>query len=76
MNEEFKLQFYFNLYKDYPVVNRERFRKYFEKLHGKFRYLNELLLMIEKYQHKKFGESIYSDVEYFNLKLCRRGRGK
>lgn len=76
MKEEFKLQFYFNLYKDYPVSSREKFKKYFEKNHGVFRYFNELTVMIDKYQHNKYGETLHSDVEYFNLKLQRRGIGK
>lgn len=53
--EEFKLQFYFNLYKDKALPNREELRKNFKKIHGEFKYLEELILMIEKYQIKTYG---------------------
>lgn len=76
MKEEFKLQFYFNLYKDYPVASKEKFKMHFEKNHGKFRYFSELYIMISKYQHDNYGETLHNDVEYFNLKLQRRGIGK
>lgn len=53
--EEFKLQFYFNLYKDKPFVNGVTFRKRFERMHGKFESINKLIVMIENYQIKKYG---------------------
>lgn len=48
--EEFKLQFYFNLYKDKPFVNGVTFKKRFERMHGKFESINKLIIMIENYQ--------------------------
>lgn len=69
--EEFKLQFYYNLYKEFPVVNRDNFRKLFEYRHGRFKYFNELVLMIEKHQHKMFGESLYNDTRFMP---SRKGR--
>lgn len=56
---EFKLEFYFNLYKDRPISTREEFRIKFKKTHGEFEYINELLVMIEKYQIKKYGTTLY-----------------
>lgn len=59
--EEFKLNFYFNLYKDKEMKNRDVFRANFHKLHGKFNYLEELIIMIEKYQIKNYGCILHSD---------------
>lgn len=56
---EFKLEFYFNLYKDRPISTREEFRIKFKKTHGEFEYINELLVMIERYQIKKYGTTLY-----------------
>ncbi len=54
MNEnEFKLQFYFNLYKDKSMINSSMFRAKFKKLHGDFKYLDKLVVAIENYQIKK-----------------------
>ena len=55
---EFKLEFYFNLYKDKPLKSRDEFRKNFRKKHGKFLYLPELIVRIEKYQIEKYGETL------------------
>lgn len=55
---EFKLEFYFNLYKDKPLKNRDEFRKNFKKVHGNFLYLPELIFRIENYQIKKYGETL------------------
>lgn len=52
---EFKLEFYFNKYKDSPLPNRDTFRCNFKKAHGNFEYLEKLILKIEKYQSKKYG---------------------
>ena len=48
--EDFKLQFYFNLYKDKAMITRNLFRVEFIKRHGEFKYLEELIRMIEDYQ--------------------------
>lgn len=55
---EFKLEFYFNLYKDKPLKSRDEFRKNFKKSHGNFLYLPELIVRIENYQIKKYGETL------------------
>jgi len=55
-NIEFKLQMYFSMYKDTPLENRGKFREKFKKKHGAFQYLNELIVMIERYQIDKYGE--------------------
>lgn len=72
MSEEFKLQFYYNLYKNSPVGSREKFRERFRKKHGKFKYLPELILMIEKYQVEKFGKTIWNETTYSNSKKWKR----
>ena len=59
---EFKLEFYFNLYKDKPLKSRDEFRKNFKKVHGNFLYLPELIVRIEKYQIKKYGETLNNFV--------------
>ena len=59
---EFKLEFYFNLYKDKPLKNRDEFRKNFKKAHVNFLYLPELIVRIEKYQIKKYGCTLPNDM--------------
>lgn len=61
MNSEFKLQFYFNLLKDKPLPSREKFRGSFKRKYGEFQYIEELILMIEKYQLKKYGTTLAMD---------------
>ena len=56
MKEEFKYNLYFVLYKDKPFVNRERFRNKFKKEQGDYRYIKQLTLDIEEYQHKTYGQ--------------------
>lgn len=55
---EFKLNMYFEMYKDLPLPNRDMFRQRFRKKHGKFQYLEELIRMIEEHQIKKYGETL------------------
>ena len=52
---EFKLNFYFNMYKDTAFKNSEEFRKEFKKNHGEFKYLSELVVMIYNYQSATYG---------------------
>ena len=52
---DFKLQFYFNLYKNKPFVSSEIFRAKFKKIHGDFECISRLVIMIENYQIKKYG---------------------
>ena len=61
---EFKLNYYFEILKDTSFVSRQEFREMFLKKYGKFLYLNELILMIENYQLKKYGSRITSHYEY------------
>ena len=72
MNNEFKLNFYFNLYKDCAMENRQKFRKTFKEKHGDFPYLPELILMIEKYQIKTYGMTFYDFVYYTPSKKGRK----
>lgn len=55
---DFKLNYYFQKYKDASIVSRNNFRQRFKKENGKFNYLEELIVMIEKYQMKKYGTGI------------------
>ncbi len=55
---EFKLNMYFEEYKDKPLPTREEFRKHFKDKHGEFQLVNELILKIEKYQFKKYGQTL------------------
>ena len=74
VTEDFKLNLYFNMYKDYPIGSRDKFRKRFVKKHGKFHYLPELILMIEKYQKEKFGMTIWEEMRYSSDRKKRRRR--
>lgn len=58
---DFKLNMYFEMYKDKPLPNRDEFRKNFKNKHGKFQYLEELIKMIEKHQFKKYGMTLPKD---------------
>lgn len=52
---EFKLNYYFNLYKDTVLISATKFKDIFIRKHGKFELLNELVIMIQKYQYDKYG---------------------
>lgn len=74
---EFKLNYYFEIFKDDIFDNRKKFREKFIKNYGKFEYLEELILMIEKYQMKKYGNMLRSDDtirktndEWERIKVC------
>lgn len=73
VTEDFKLNLYFNMYKDYPIGSRDKFRGRFIKKHGKFHYLPELILMIEKYQKEKFGMTIWEEMSYASSRI-KKGR--
>lgn len=62
MKMEFKLNYYFEKYKDYPLPNSDAFRKKFKRKEGKFPYLNELIVMIINYQVKTYGRSLPDDT--------------
>ena len=55
---EFKLNMYFEEYKDTSVCKTSEFKKDFIKKHGEFPLLNELIIMIQKYQIKKYGSTL------------------
>lgn len=71
VSEEFKLNLYFNMYKDCPIGSRDNFRVLFRKKHGKFQYLPELIVMIERYQVEKFGMTIWSNT---TINMNKKGR--
>ena len=64
---DFKLNLYYEILKDKSFTNSEEFRRYFQRHYGNFQYINELIVKINKYQIKKYGQSMiyYSD---FNTK--------
>lgn len=55
---EFKLNLYFQEYKDSPVMSSTKFKSEFKKKHGDFPLVSELFIMIQKYQLKKYGSVI------------------
>lgn len=65
MNLNFKLNYYFEKYKDKSLNSNEDFRLKFIKENGKFEYLNELILMINRYQVKKYGCNLNNYVSNY-----------
>ena len=61
---EFQINYYFNLYKDEPLENSKSFKAKFIKKHGDFKYLNEVILRINRYQVKKYGNGLIKFGEY------------
>lgn len=57
---EFKLQLYFEEYKDKLIISTTKFKELFVKKHGEFVLLPELVNMIIKYQYKKYGNLLQS----------------
>ena len=55
---DFKLKMFFAMYSDVPLPTRREFRDNFKKKHGEFQYLEELIIMIEKFQIKKYGTTL------------------
>lgn len=53
---EFKLNYYFEKYKNYPLSSSTKFKVEFVKNNGEFQLLNELIVMIQRYQIEKYGE--------------------
>lgn len=60
--EEFKLNYYFNEYKDKPFKSSRHFRNMFIKKNGKFQGLDKLVVMIYNYQVKKFGQILLCGI--------------
>lgn len=71
MSEEFKLNYYFELYKDKPFLNSRDFRIKFTKKYGNFKYISELIIMINKYQCTKYGNGLCSTVEHLSREELR-----
>jgi hypothetical protein len=61
---DFKFNYYLNLYKEKSLPNRDEFRKNFKKKHGKYNKLEELIISIENYQFKKYGQTLNSHFAY------------
>ena len=59
---EFKLNYYFQLYKDVAFKNSTEFKGMFVKKHGELRYINELVVKISNYQTKKYGGLLWRSV--------------
>ena len=57
---EFKLNYYYEMYKDTCIHSIRIFKDNFRKKHGDFALLNELTIMIHKYQYDKYGDLIPS----------------
>ena len=74
MTEDFKLQLYFNMYKDYPIGSRDKFRQMFTKKYGRYHFLPELILMIEKHQKEKYGQTIWEEMSYAPSKRIKGRR--
>lgn len=55
---DFKLNYYFEKYKGYPVGSTTKFKADFIEKEGNFQYLHELIVMIQKYQIKKYSSVI------------------
>lgn len=72
---DFKLNYYYYKYKDKPLPNSDEFRKNFKKNHGRFQYLNELILMIINYQVKTYGGTL-PDSSKIIRKDTRNGKYK
>lgn len=76
VSEDFKLNLYFKIYKDYPIASRDSFREMFIKKNGKFHYLPELILMIEQYQKEKFGGVIWNCKNLYAPSKNKHKKGK
>lgn len=72
VNNDFKLNLYFELYKNTQISCRNNFRQMFTKKHGRFECLDELIFMIEQYQIEKYGETLYHSMAYAPSKKKRR----
>lgn len=65
---EFKLNYYFEKYKDSSLISITNFKREFIKAEGKFDLLNELIKMIHDYQIKKYGECLTAGDMIINKK--------
>lgn len=58
---DFKLELYFQKFKDKPLPTRDEFRCKFKKKYGELENIEQLIMKIEKYQIKKYGQTLYYD---------------
>lgn len=65
MSLEFKLNYYFEKYKDRSLISSMDFKRIFIKENGNFELLNELVIMINRYQVKKYGYNLNNYVREF-----------
>lgn len=56
--KEFKLNCYFAMYKDVGISNKSKFRNLFEKKHGTYDEMSNLIRMIDRYQISKYGQTL------------------
>lgn len=54
---EFKLNLYFYLMRDNSFKNNQEIKFYFQRHYGYFELLNELVIMISRYQVNKWGQT-------------------
>ena len=59
----FKLNIYYEMYKNKPLPSRDEFRRNFKKKYGKFQDLEELIRMIECYQLKRYGQTLNNFIK-------------
>lgn len=57
-NEEFKMNMYFEKYKDYEMYSLNYFRLNFRKAEGKYNKVDDLFRKIQKYQIEKYGNVV------------------
>ena len=66
---DFKLNYYFEMFKDKPFKNAKVVKNEFIKQYGNFEYLNELVIMITNYQIEKYRCSLCPRYQK-NIKKC------
>lgn len=71
---EFQINYYFNMYKDEPLRNSKDFKTRFIKKHGNFKYLNEVILRINRYQVRKYGNGLIRFSEYMTDEQLEKQR--
>ncbi len=73
VNNDFKLNLFFEMYKDGAVISSGDFVQKFRKKHGKFECMRELIFMIEEYQREKYGNLI----DYYAMpNFTKKGKKK
>lgn len=57
-NEDFKMDYYFQKYKEYTMISLEYFRKEFKKTEGNYDKIDELFRKIQRHQIAKYGNVV------------------